>query len=208
MEMTRKGNCLNFNNCSKADRKEIIEVGITEDFICPECESELIDIPAKKSGGKKGLVIIGAVVILALVGGGAFFALSGGEDEETPIEEPVQSLIPAETQAPEEIQAPIEEPVQKEVQTPPAVQAPAQQNGSLSLSFGNYKGETKNGKAHGMGTLYYTQHHLISTRDRQERYAEQGDYLVGEFYKGEVVQGKLYDKTNTQKETIIVGRPN
>jgi len=207
MEMTRKGNCLNFNNCSKADRKEIIEVGITEDFICPECESELIDIPAKKSGGKKGLVIIGAVVILALVGGGAFFALSGGE-EETPEEAVVQPVLPEENLAPEEIQAPKEEPVQKEVQTPPAVQAPAQQNGSLSLSFGNYKGETKNGKAHGMGTLYYTQHHLISTRDRQERYAEQGDYLVGEFYNGEVVQGKLYDKANTQKETIIVGRPN
>ena len=58
MEMTRKGNCLNFNNCSKADRKEIIEVGITEDFICPECESELIDVPEKKTGGKKGLIII------------------------------------------------------------------------------------------------------------------------------------------------------
>ena len=207
MEMTRKGNCLNFNNCSKADRKEIIEVGITEDFICPECESELIDIPAKKSGSKKGLVIIGAVVLLALVGGGAFFALSGGE-EETPEGAVFQPVMPTENRVSEQTQPAKEEPVQKKEPAPPAAQAPVQQNGSLSLSFGNYKGEIKNGKAHGMGTLYYTKHHLISTRDRQERHAEQGDYLVGEFYNGEIVQGKLYNMANTQKETIIVGRPN
>ncbi|PTN08173.1 hypothetical protein [Mangrovibacterium marinum] len=202
MEMTRKGNCLNFSNCSKADRKEIIEVGVTEDFICPECESELIDIPAKKSGGKKGLVIIGAAAILALIGGGAFFALSGNQDEEILLDEPIQSVLPTETQTPEKA------PVPQEIQAPAEAQEPAQSNSSLSLGFGNYKGETKNGKAHGMGTLYYTQHHLISTRDRQERYAAQGDYLVGEFYNGEIVQGKLYDKDNKQKETIIVGRPN
>lgn len=36
-KLNKKGRCMNIGNCSKANAKEIIEVGIGEDFICPEC---------------------------------------------------------------------------------------------------------------------------------------------------------------------------
>ena len=215
MEMNRKGNCLNFGNCPKADRKEIIELGITEDFVCPECNSDLNEILAQKSGGgKTKLVIVAVIAVLGLVGGGTFFALSGGEEASpaATIEQPTSATEqpasatteqPANTATVPEVKP---ESVPEKVKTP----APEQQqkSSSVNFEFGSYKGETKNGKAHGMGTLYYSKHQLISTRDRQERYAESGDYLVGEFYNGEVVQGKLFDKSNSQKEAIIVGRPN
>lgn len=41
MNTKRAGKCINFGNCTKADNKEIIELEITEDFLCPECNSEL-----------------------------------------------------------------------------------------------------------------------------------------------------------------------
>jgi hypothetical protein len=33
MDTTRLGKCINFGNCAKADRKEIIELEITEEIV-------------------------------------------------------------------------------------------------------------------------------------------------------------------------------
>jgi len=76
-----------------------------------------------------------------------------------------------------------------------------------SFSDGSkYVGEYKNGMLHGFGTYYYGSRQLISKKDMKERYAEAGDYLIGEWYEGNVVSGKLFEKNNTLKEVIIIGR--
>ena len=69
-----------------------------------------------------------------------------------------------------------------------------------------YVGPRKNGLPHGMGTKYYKQSTLISQKDMKKRMAEPGDYLIGEFFEGNVVQGKLFDSKNNVKEVIIIGR--
>lgn len=210
MDMTRKGSCINFGNCSKADLKETIELGITEDFVCPECDSELTEIVGKAKGGKKKmpLIIGGVVLVLALAGGGLIYALSGDDTDEFEDFEPAATT--GQVQPVEEIQpAPVaEEPVAAPEETKPVSQPVPVSNSSLDLGFATYKGELKDGKANGMGTMYYNERHLISKRDRQERYAEAGDYIVGEFYGGELVQGKLFDQQNVQKQTLILGRPH
>lgn len=52
-----------------------------------------------------------------------------------------------------------------------------------------------------MGTLKYANRTLISNRDSKKRYADSGDYITGEFYEGELVQGQLFDSTNEPKNT-------
>ncbi|WP_147377181.1 hypothetical protein [Mangrovibacterium diazotrophicum] len=208
--MTRKGSCINFGNCSKADLKETIELGVTEDFVCPECDSELTEMVGKSKGGKKKmpLIIGGVALVLVLAGGGLIYALSGDETDEfedlaaLASTEQVQQVEETPPVAVAEESAPVPE-ASKQV----APSAPVN-NSSLDLGFGTYKGELKDGKANGMGTMYYSERHLISKRDRQERYAEAGDYIVGEFYGGELVQGKLFDSENVQKQTLILGRPH
>ncbi len=208
MDMTRKGSCINFGNCSKADLKETIEIGVTEDFLCPECDSELTEVAGKSKGGKKKpLIIGGAVLALLLAGGGLIFALSGDESED------IDYAALAEV---EQLQPVAEEPEATVVETPapaPATPEPEakpapKSNSGLELGYATYKGDLKDGKANGMGTMYYNERHLISARDRQERYAEAGDYIVGEFYDGELVQGKLFGEDNVQKQTLILGRPH
>lgn len=76
----------------------------------------------------------------------------------------------------------------------------------LKFTFGFYKGEIKNGKAHGMGTMYYTLGVRISPFDDKARAAEPGDYVSGEFYEGKLVQGKWFAKEGKQKGTLIIGR--
>lgn len=74
-----------------------------------------------------------------------------------------------------------------------------------SLPYGVWSGLWKNGQPHGTGTLKYNQHHLIDKRDRKKRMAAAGDYIIGEFVEGKLVQGTLYDSSNNVKASIIIG---
>ena len=222
MSTTRLGKCINFGNCAKADRREIIELDVTEDFVCPECNSDLLDddTKGKKGGGggsKKGL-IIGIVAVLLLGGGAAAYFLLGDKEEKTPeprmertIETPVDEAVTDEVEPqdePEQIAEPEPEPAK--VEEPKPVQQPkpaTPSSGTVSVSGGTYTGELKNGKPHGMGTLKYNTHTLISKRDSKNRYAEAGEYITGEFYEGELVSGKLFDKNGDQREALNIGRP-
>ncbi len=66
----RKGQCINFGNCSKANAKEVIEVNLGDDFICPECEGSLIEVTPQSSSHFKWILVI--VGILAVLGVGSF----------------------------------------------------------------------------------------------------------------------------------------
>ena len=53
--------------------------------------------------------------------------------------------------------------------------------------------------------MRYTKSHLIDSRDPQHRTAEKGDYIIGEFVDGKLVQGVWYDSANNVKGSIIIG---
>jgi hypothetical protein len=85
---------------------------------------------------------------------------------------------------------------------------PAPSKGPQNKTFSGgskYVGDMIKGQMHGLGTYTYGQRELISTRDSKNRYAEAGDYIVGQFECSKVVSGKLFDKNNNLKEVIIIG---
>lgn len=73
------------------------------------------------------------------------------------------------------------------------------------LSYGKWSGSWKSGKPNGTGTMRYTEEHLIDSRDPQKRVAKAGDYIIGEFANGRLVQGVWYDSANNVKGSIIIG---
>lgn len=77
---------------------------------------------------------------------------------------------------------------------------------TITINGNRYIGQVKGGKAHGQGTLTYNSRTLISKRDMKNRYAEAGQYVIGEFYEGELVHGTLYDRNNDPIEQIRIGR--
>ena len=213
---------------------EFPEKNNTGKFICltntDNVDCGLIEVDPstlKNQGSKKPLnfKLIGAIAAGVLLIGGLVFFFSGKSSEvktdetaappviETPVvEAPVATPAPAEpvteTVAPE---APAPKAVEeaKPATTKKAVTNVATPKGTQTKKFpggGKYVGEMKNGQMQGLGTFYYGQHELISPRDMKKRYAEAGDYLIGEFYEGKVVSGKLYDASNTLKEVIMIGR--
>lgn len=74
------------------------------------------------------------------------------------------------------------------------------------LDYGKWSGAWKNGQPNGTGTMTYTKEHLIDSRDPKQRVAQPGDYIIGEFSNGRLVQGKWFDAFNNVKGSIIIGK--
>lgn len=82
---------------------------------------------------------------------------------------------------------------------------PSKPAASGRISYGKWSGSWKGGLPHGNGTMRYTEEHLIDSRDPQKRVATPGDYIIGEFANGKLVQGVWYDSSNNVKGSIIIG---
>lgn len=76
---------------------------------------------------------------------------------------------------------------------------------SRKLGYGTFSGPMKNGQPNGRGTLRYTSSHLIDSRDPKGRVALPGDYVIGEWKNGKLIQGVWYNSVNNSKGAIIIG---
>jgi len=77
---------------------------------------------------------------------------------------------------------------------------------SGQLSYGKWTGGTKNGKPHGTQiTFTFTTSHQIDSRDPKKRIANAGDYIIGEYDNGRLVQGRWY-KSSGGFESVMIGK--
>lgn len=217
----RYGICLN-DNCEKCKSKEVQEIPARKDFVCqnPECGKPLRECPPPKKGGNMKLIgiIAGVVVLLAIVGGIIAFSSSG---EEIPKQEPVTvapvdsdsikaAEMAAENQrlkdslaAVEAANAPKEEaPVEKPAVTPAPKPAKAASS-SKNLGYATFKGSWPNDVN---GRMVFNTSHVIDSKDPKGRLAEAGDYVIGEWSNGHLVQGIWYGADNQVKGSIIIGK--
>ena len=67
----KKGQCINFGNCSKANAKEMIEIDLGDDFVCPECEGGLIEKHNPPPPPWRWILIITCIVVV--LGAGGYF---------------------------------------------------------------------------------------------------------------------------------------
>ena len=214
----RYGICLN-DNCEKCKSKEVQEIPARKDFVCAECGKPLRECPPPKKGGNGKLIgiIAGVVVLLAVIGG--IIAMSGS-GEETPKQKPVtvapvdsdsikaaqmaaenlrlkDSLAAVEAAKAEKKEAPV-----KEVQPAPAPK-PTPASGSKNLGYATFKGTWPNDVN---GRMVFSSSHVIDSKDPKKRVAEAGDYVIGEWADGHLVQGIWYGADNQVKGSVIIGR--
>lgn len=109
--------------------------------------------------------------------------------EESPVEEVV-------TEEPEKVEAKPEQTTKPNNTTSTT---------SHKLSYGTWTGGWKNGQPHGTGTMTYSTSHTIDARDTKGRVAQPGEYIVGEWDNGHLVQGRWFKKDGT-KEAVIIGK--
>lgn len=218
--MERVGKCKNFGPCGLANsqRQQIVTDDEAE-FVCAECGTELEKVElcgaASERKNHQGRVkIVIAIVAVLLISMGIIYWMnardSSGVDQEQKVAETVDSLQDHDEVYTEESGVAAGEGEESEETYAVALDSADVKTlngvGSVALSFGVYKGEVREGRPHGVGTLYYRKDHRISKYDGQERRAEPGDYIVGEFNKGELVQGKWFNVEKKQKGVIMIGR--
>ncbi len=186
-------------------------------------------------GNNKMLFIIGGSVVALAIIAAIIFALIGSkeaekiepygaekvadnpidEDEDNSTEDPFLAADEPEAEevtAVEEIEevAPpaevVESPAVKPANPKPAdPKAGTPQSSTHQLSYGTWTGGMKNGKPHGTGTLTYSTSRTIDDRDSKGRIAQPGEYVVGEWDNGHLVQGRWF-KSDGSKEAIIIGK--
>lgn len=189
----------------------------------------------KKGSGldPKMMIIIGAVVVVGIIVA-LIFALGGDKEEivePVVVEEPIDSIAenPAATTnrtdtlvikvegvematdtvavvEPAEETVVEETPAPAQTSQPAATQAPTSSaSASKNLGYATWTGGMKNGQPHGMGTMTYSTSHTIDPRDAKGRVAQPGEYIVGEWDNGHLVQGRWFKKDGT-KEAVIIGK--
>lgn len=216
----RYGICLN-DNCEKCKSKEVQEIPARKEFVCPECGKPLRECPPPKKGGNTKLIgiIAGVVVLLAIIGG--IIAFSGdSEDKPAPasvpeVTENTDSIKAAQEAAEQQrikdsldavaaAEAAKKQEAEKKTEPAPAAQKPAKSaSGSKNLGYATFKGSWPNDVN---GRMIFTSSHVIDSKDPKKRVAEAGDYVIGEWADGHLVQGIWYGSDNQVKGSVIIGR--
>ena len=221
----RYGICLN-DNCLKCKNKEVQQISARKDFVCEECGKPLRECPPPKSGPNKMVIAAIAAVIVIVVGVGCFLGFSSGD---TPESTPVDSLnvqsdslsqssdtvTVVRTDTIKQIDTVTIEKTVEKVETPKATKttttttktskASGTAKGSVNLGFAKFTGTVSGGKPNGQGTMRFTSSHVIDSRDPKGRVADAGDYVIGEWVSGKLVQGRWYGSDNNVKGSIIIG---
>ena len=198
----------------------MLEIPSRKEFVCPDCGQELFECapPKKKNNVMLYGIIAGVVVIVLFI---VAFCIRGEEQnvvsEKTSfVEEPTESpdlLMPQgeEPMVDKNATLPMDSIVDEDAPaiTPSTTSSQKKSNSSRSkdLGYARWSGALKNGQPNDEnGTMTFKESHLIDSRDPQKREALPGDYIIGEYVDGKLVQGIWYDKSNTVKGSIIIGR--
>jgi hypothetical protein len=213
-ERFKYGICLN-DECPLCKEKKVQQIPMRKDLVCSECGKPLRECPPPK---KKGVdsKLIGIIVAVVVIGGGiaAFFGLKGG-NEVPPQETPVSvvdsdSIKRAEAEA-LRIQDSLRavavkdslEKIKGATAQPPVKSTPQPRSTSKNLGYATFKGSWPNDVN---GRMVFTTSHVIDSKDPKKRVAEAGDYVIGEWSDGHLVQGIWYGADNQVKGSVIIGK--
>ena len=212
-----KGICRN-EDCEMCDQ---IQEAEKSNFKCEKCGKDLIPFGNKVSepGGGPNTkligIIVGVVVLLAIIGGIIAFS---GSSEETPSPMPVPEVkentdsIKAAQEAAEQQRikdsldavAVKKQEAEKKAESAQDETKPTKPaSGSKNLGYATFKGSWPNDVN---GRMVFNSSHVIDSKDPKKRVAEAGDYVIGEWADGHLVQGIWYGSDNQVKGSVIIGR--
>ena len=111
----------------------------------------------------------------------------------------VASAAEAEKKKAAEKPSAVSTPVEKHSSTP----KPVTSGGSKNFGYATFKGSWPNDVN---GRMIFKTSHIIDSRDPKGRVAEAGDYVIGEWSDGHLVQGIWYGADNQVKGSVIIGK--
>lgn len=169
----------------------------------PEDQTETISFTSSNDSiatvsprGKVEAIKVGKVIIIAKsdrtgVADTAKVSVEG--PAETPEDKNADSKTPVATPAPKaQSSAPAPKPTTS-----------AAFSGTKNLGYATFKGSWPNDVN---GRMVFKSSHVIDSKDPKKRVAEAGDYVIGEWSDGHLVQGIWYGADNQVKGSVIIGK--
>lgn len=202
-----KGVCKNIEDCNKAMGREVQELEKSAPFVCEECGKPLFESTSGDpgTGSKRWLRVVLPLAVVALGAGGSAFFLLGNDDSVAPT--PTDPIVITEPEAiatpkPEAIAEPTAEPISASTTQPQSIATSA--SDQLDLGYAVWTGNSVNGKPNDTnGRMTFKSRRLIDSRDDKERYAEAGDYIMGEYKNGKLIQGRWHKKDGNIEQIYI-----
>ena len=118
------------------------------------------------------------------------------ERPQSPVEEVKVKEIPAITKEPKDVK------VARNVPEPKPSSQPKESKG-LDLGYAVWDGKSVNGKPHGYGTMSFRESHRIDSRDEEDRVAQSGDKVKGNYINGHLEYGTWIKSSGEQIEIFI-----
>lgn len=186
------GICINAGGkCPKALNREKQEADVTN-FKCEHCGGELREIKGTTGPDWKKITMIAAgVLLVGGVGAGGYLMTQSGQPDTEESEITESGKI---------------DPEPKNPGGKDGVNLPPKPTDGTELGYAIWTGEVDtNGLPNDTnGRMFFNERHRISPNDDQERYAEAGESIVGEYANGKLIQGKWYKKDGNV-EVIMMG---
>lgn len=223
------------NPCECCASKEKQRVLASREFVCRVCGEPLHRVQAPKTFMQKYRnLFIGLGALIVIGGAGAGIATLGGHDKTAATDSIRTNVKDSSLEKTDNAPSLAEEKQVGNQQSTPAKnqqattssgnqqvsesrveKAPAHSqgasqpamSGSKNLGYAVFKGTLKNGKPDDVnGRLIFKSSHVIDSRDPKGRVADAGDYVIGEFSEGHLVQGIWYGSDNVVKGSVIIGK--
>ncbi len=122
---------------------------------------------------------------------------ANAQKQEVPAENPIPAAKPVAAPATQPVAAPAPKPVAAPAPKPTA------SSGSKNLGYATFIGTWPDAVN---GRMVFKTSHIIDSRDSKGRVAEPGDYVIGEWADGHLVQGIWYGADNQVKGSILIGK--
>lgn len=221
------GVCLN----DKCENYKVIQEIVHGEFECPVCHKRLSECaPPKKKSSKKPILIAVAVAVVLAAIAGCLLLFSGNpqEDSTTIATDSIPTADTTNVVATHKADTVVvrdtvvmrdtivknntttiteKTRTQTTVNTvspaPAASQPKASISGTKNLGYATFKGNWPNDVN---GRMVFNTSHVIDSRDPKGRVAEAGDYVIGEWSDGHLVQGIWYGADNQVKGSVIIGK--
>ena len=188
----KKGICKNVDGCSKARNRELQEAEEST-FLCDECGEPLVpyDDSDNSNNSNVGLsfifIIIAILCVIAII---AFYIFGERVDERIDLRQ--EGIYPQTEVYSEPNPVVVPEPLPMDSQGEMLAN-----QGTLTMPYGSYTGGITDGYPDGEGRLVYRIRARIAERDSL-RFADPGQYIIGRWRRGELMEGNLYDENGNK----------
>lgn len=173
--------------------------------VSPKGKVEAINIGVAYIIAKSERTGVADTATVSVEGAGVNPPIATDQVQTSPVSKSAPVAKPAPVSKPVPTTTPVQKPAPKPASSNTTKPAPVKSSapGMKNLGYANFRGSWPNDVN---GRMEFKSTHVIDSKDPKNRMASPGDYVIGEWSDGHLVQGIWYGSDNQVKGSILIGK--